>query len=547
LLEIKTDKTKNEYEIKSKFNKLQFQLLEPFINEYASNLHGISDGEIILAKQNEKLAFNGEIRFNDFGLKLIPLQTWLTIPDSKIELEQNKFLFNNFIVLDSLKNPLSVNGNINIAGKEEINVDLIVKADKIQIMKTPENKNIPLYGSIIINSGLTIDGSIYKPKIKGEIELEDGTNLTYQLIQDLSVKGSQSDVLFAEISDSLEIIYPERSQVKGPTSMPNIDAMIRINPKSIFNLKIVDLYNIDITIAGNGLINYNMLQNNNMSLNGNYEIQSGDCNLKITGWPLKQFTITPGSSFSWNGKVENPTLNLEATTKVRGSYINPIDNNSRVVDFIVSMQLEDQLSTLSIVFDIQSPDQYITSVLNSLSSDDMMRQAINLLLFETIEIPGVESSGNYLASQIDSFWESQLNSISKANMNKTKLSFGVDTYNPSESPGGREEKTSLTYEMERKFMNDRATIKISGRLNDNQEGTSQSNSRINNFIIEYAMDSLNTKNIKLYQTHDFEDMLEGEVTKHGVGFLYRKNYKSFKDIWQRKKKRKANNQNSSIN
>jgi len=42
-------------------------------------------------------------------------------------------------------------------------------------------------------------------------------------------------------------------------------------------------------------------------------------------------------------------------------------------------------------------------------------------------------------------------------------------------------------------------------------------------------------------------MLEGEVTKYGVGFLYRKNYKSLKDIWQRKKKKKAHNQNSSIN
>ncbi|MEE4286074.1 MAG: translocation/assembly module TamB domain-containing protein [Mariniphaga sp.] len=538
LLEMKTNKTKNEYEVKSKFNKLQFKLFEPFINDVASNLHGTSDGEIILAKQNEKLDFEGEIRFNEFGLKLIPLQARLTIPDNKIEIKNNQILFNNFTVIDSLKHPLSVNGNINFVDKDDINLDLKVKADRIQIMNTPESMNVPLYGSIIVNSGLTIGGSIYKPNIKGNVELENGTNLTYQLIQDLSVNGSQYEVIFAEISDSMKIIYPQSVQVKKSASMPNIDATVRINPKSIFNVKIDDLYNIDIVITGDGLLNYNMLPNNSMSLDGSYEIQSGDCNLKITGWPLKQFTITPGSSFSWNGKVENPILNLEATTKVRGSYINPIDNNSRVVDFIVSMQLKDQLSNLSIVFGIQSPDQYINSVLNYLSSDEMMRQAVNLLLFETIEIPGVESSGNYLTSQINSFWESQLNSITTANMNKTKLSFGVDTYNQSTSSGGQQEKTSLTYEMERKFMNDRATIKVSGRLNNNQEDTYQSNSLVNNFIIEYALDSLNTKNIKLYQKRDYEDMLEGEVTKNGVGFLYRKNYKSLKDIWQRKKRKK---------
>jgi hypothetical protein len=33
-------------------------------------------------------------------------------------------------------------------------------------------------------------------------------------------------------------------------------------------------------------------------------------------------------------------------------------------------------------------------------------------------------------------------------------------------------------------------------------------------------------------------MLEGEVIKYGVGFLYRKNYSKLKDIWQRGKKTK---------
>jgi hypothetical protein len=279
-----------------------------------------------------------------------------------------------------------------------------------------------------------------------------------------------------------------------------------------------------------------MLPNNTMSLNGNYQIKSGDCKLKITGWPLKNFNITPGSSFSWNGNVENPVLNLEATTKVRGSYANPIDKKSRVVDFVVSMQLKNQLSQLDIVFGIQSTDQYITSVISSLSSDEMIRQAINLLLFETIEIPGIESSSNYLSSQINSFWESQLNSLTSTKLNKTKLSFGIDSYNQSTSTGGQQEKTSFTYEMERKFMNDRATVKISGKLNDYNEGTYQTNSLFENFIFEYSLDSLDTKNIKLYQKRDYEDMLEGEVTKYGAGFLYRKNYKKLRDIWRREKK-----------
>ena len=160
-----------------------------------------------------------------------------------------------------------------------------------------------------------------------------------------------------------------------------------------------------------------------------------------------------------------------------------------------------------------------------------------MLLFETIDLPGMEKSSNYISSQINSFWETQLNALTKTTFNKTQLSFGIGSYNESNITGNSQEKTSFTYQMERKFMNDRASIKISGKLNDYNEGAYHTNSLFENFTFEYALDSLNTKNIKLYQKRDYEDMFQGEVVKYGVGFLYRKNYRNLKDIWQRTKKK----------
>lgn len=540
MVEMESNTSKNEFLVKSKFKKLHFQLFEPFISEYANHLHGTSSGEIILAKTGEKIEMNGEIGFNNFGLKIIPLKAWLTIPDNKIQIKQNQFIFNNFTVIDSLQRPLTVDGNIAFENSENIWADLKVNANKILVMNTSEHDNPEFFGSVIVNSGLNIKGSVFSPEINGNIDLESGTNLTYQLIQDLSVEQSQTDVVFALITDSMQIIYPITEKTKKATSMPRIETVIRIDPSSVFNVKISDLYDIEVSISGDGLLNYNMLPNNTMSLNGKYEIKSGFCKLKITGWPQKDFKITPGSSLRWNGSVENPELNLEATTRVKGSYLNPIDNKSRAVDFVVSMQLKNLLSELEIVFAIQSPDQYITSVLSSLSSDEIMRQAVNLLLFETIDLPGIESSSNYIASQMTSFWESQLNALTKTTFNKTALSFGIDTYNQS-TTSGQQEKTSFTYEMERKFMNDRATVKLSGKLNDyNEGGAYQTNSIFENFIFEYALDKNDSKYLKLYQKKDYEDMLEGEVVKYGAGFLYRKNYKKMRDIWHREKKQKKN-------
>src|SRR5690606_35773921 len=161
--QMESNNATDEFLIKSKFSKLQFQLLEPFVAEYANNLHGNSSGEVTIGSKKSKMSLNGEVRFNDFGLKIIPLETKLTIPRNKIQINENKFLFNDFVVIDSLGRPLTVNGLIDYKTTDDINVDLNVKADKIQLMNTKESKNAPLFGKIIVNSGLQIGGSIFSP------------------------------------------------------------------------------------------------------------------------------------------------------------------------------------------------------------------------------------------------------------------------------------------------------------------------------------------------------------------------------------------------
>jgi hypothetical protein len=202
------------------------------------------------------------------------------------------------------------------------------------------------------------------------------------------------------------------------------------------------------------------------------------------------------------------------------------------------MKLANQLSQLSVVFDVKSPDQYISSVLNALPPDEVMRQAVNLLLFESIQLPGIESSSNYMAAQMNSFWESQLNAMTKTSLKNFNLSFGIDTYTQATANGGQQDKTSFTYEMERKLWKDRASVKVSGRLNDDTHSGETSNAVIENFTFEYSIDTLGIKFLKLYRHQDYEDILEGEVIKSGVGFIYRKSYPELKDIWKREEKKK---------
>jgi len=235
--------------------------------------------------------------------------------------------------------------------------------------------------------------------------------------------------------------------------------------------------------------------------------------------------------------VDDPELRLETTSKVRGSYYNPVDGQNREVDFKVFMKLSNNLSQLEISFDVGSNDQYITSVFSTLSKDERMRQAINLLIFERIELPNMASSSDYVTQQINQFWESQLNQFTKSTIKNVDLSIGIDTYTGASEGGGEKGIYSFTYEVKKEMFKDRGSVLVSGRMNDNSTAGAQTNNMIENFIFEYALDTNRTKFVKVYRQQNYEDLLEGEVTKSGVGFIYRKSYDRLRDIWRRKKKR----------
>jgi hypothetical protein len=278
------------------------------------------------------------------------------------------------------------------------------------------------------------------------------------------------------------------------------------------------------------------MSNKVMDLSGTYEINEGNSELKIPGWPRKDFIITPGSYLKWDGKVDDPELQVETTSKVRGSYINPVDGKNREVNFLVYMKLSGRFTQLEIIFDVRSEDQYITSVFNSLSKDERMRQAINLLIFGSIQLPNLSSSSDYMTQQINQFWESQINQITKSAIKSVDLSFGIDTYKGASEAGTEQTYTSLSYQVKKDMFKDRGSVLVSGHMNDNSPASQQSNSVIENFIFEYAIDTNRTKYVKVYRQQNYEDLLEGQVTKSGFGFIYRKSYDKLSDIWRRQKK-----------
>jgi hypothetical protein len=216
------------------------------------------------------------------------------------------------------------------------------------------------------------------------------------------------------------------------------------------------------------------------------------------------------------------------------SYINPIDGKRREVEFNVILQISEHLSDLKVLFTISTPDQYLMSIINTMSPEEQTRQAISVLLFETIDLPGISSSSDYMTKQVNKILSSQINQLTKASIKGFDVSFGLDSYDEPTLEGGNETKTNLSYEVSKSLLKNRATIEFSGRLNDVNQQSGASNLSLNNLTFEYQLDSAATKYLKIYNEQSFDDVFEGEVIKTGVGISHRKQYKSVRDIWRKK-------------
>ena len=519
------------------FNQIHLATIEPFVKKFLSDLKGNISGDIKISTKDAVNNITGEVDIENVSLRINTLSSTYRIPHDKILFEGKKMVFDNFRTIDSLGNELLVAGNLDFSKKASVISDIEITSSNLQILNRKEEKNSSFWGDIFIDTKLSVRGAVSSPVLKGKIVLARGTDIYFRQSENLNLSESGNVLTFTR-GKSLE--GQAGQKIEPGSSLYNkssVESVIEIDPATRINIDISKkMFNIDMVIQGGGELNYNMLVNSQVNMNGRYEISEGGANLKMVGWPNKAFRLTRGGSIRWDGKLDDPDLKLEAINRVKSSYVNPVDNKERYVDFDVTLKISDRLSVMDVSFTIYTSDQYLMSIINTLSPQEQMRQAITILLFETVDLPGISTSSSYMSEQVNQMVAAQLNSLTKTTIKGIDISFGIDTYTQGTSSGGEQTKTSLSYDVKRNLLNDRAKVEFSGIASGTSNQSQSSNTSLNNFSFEYRIDSASTKFLKVYNEHTYEDVFEGDVVKTGIGFTYRKSYPSLGDIWRKKEK-----------
>ncbi len=236
----------------------------------------------------------------------------------------------------------------------------------------------------------------------------------------------------------------------------------------------------------------------------------------------------------------NPTLNIKAVDEMKAN-VTQTGQNSRLVNFLVSLSASGTLQNMNVAFDLSTNDDItIQNELLSMSPDQRANQAMNLLLYNVYTGPGTKGNASLSGNPLFSFLEGRINTWAANNIKFVDVSFGIDQYDKT-TDGSSSTTTSYSYRVSKTLFNDRIKIVVGGNYSTDADADENfSQNLINDIAFEYMLNRSGSMYVRLFRHVGFESILEGEITQTGVGFVYKHKINSLLDLfrWGRRRSKK---------
>ncbi len=517
------------------FSMIHFPLkvVNPFLPPKVATLSGTLNGTMEIAGEMTAPRFNGYLQFDSAAVRIDMLGTNFVFSDERIPVDSNIVVLNNFTIKAVNDNPLAINGKVDLNSMTNPLIDLDMGANNMQIVGSDRPRGADAYGKAFINLDAKVKGNMSFLNVDAELDVLPGTNVTYILPEAESVIANRSTgdmVHFVNFNDTAQVAQADTIARSG--MLMNIDAMLRIDPGTVFNVDLSADGTDKVQLEGQGTLNYTLNYMNDSRFTGRYTINKGFARYSLPVIGEKRFDFQEGSYVAFNGDMLNPILNIKAVDRIKAN-VTQEGQNSRLVNFDVALSVTNTLSNMNVAFDLSTDDDItVENELQSMSPDQRANQAMNILLYGLYTGAGTKGNANIGGNMLYSFLESTLNTWAANNIKGVDLSFGIDQYNQT-TDGASSTTTSYSYQVSKSLFNNRFKIVVGGNYStDANADENFSQNLINDISFEYLLNKSGTMYVRLFRHVGFESILEGEVTQTGVGFVYKRKIKKIGDMFR---------------
>ncbi len=509
-----------------KLERLPLSIVNGFIPQRMFGLNGYAEGELAIKGPLSKPMVNGEVFLDSAHIFSDPYGMTLRFANDPVRIVNSHLLFENFEVFAHNDSPLNISGEFDFSNPDRMRMDMRMRATKYEIINAKENYRSEVFGKVFVNFSGRMSGEVSNLNLRGKLDVLDATDMTYVLRDSPLSSDNQMDdlVSFTNFADNkTEVI--NRPALSGFS----MDLSMNIDP----NAHILCALNADksnyIDLMGGGELRMRYTPVNGLRLTGRYTLNNGEMKYSLPVIPLKTFTIKNGSYIEFTGDAMNPRLNITATEITKAS-VSTNGRDGRIVEFECGVVVTKTLKNMGLEFTIDAPqDMTVSNQLKTMGSDERGKLAVTMLTTGMYLADGNTSSFS-MNNALSAFLQSQINNITGNALRTLDLSFGLD--NVTDASGNMH--TDYSFKFAKRLWSNRLRIIVGGKVSSSSDVGRNDNTFFTNVSLEYRLNQGSTRYMQMFYNRDSYDWLEGDIGKYGVGFIWRRKLRHFRDIFRLK-------------
>ncbi len=547
-------------------DSLDLVLLRPFLAARVNALEGRISGHAEVNGPTSNPDIEGSVTFMETRFNPKALNTSFLLEEESVSISKGIIRFDDLTLTDNQGNNAVLKGSINLNSNASRNFDLTLKAKEFHLVNKPASMADLYYGNVYAD----LDGSVLGTFKNPVIELNTGFNRESRfafIIPGAKTKTGEGIIEFVGATENDTIAPDSVRIVKELKADANMNLELAASARFSNNLTLTLVTNPvsgeSLELIGNGNLSFLLDRSGNMSLTGRYEITEGIYQLKIFDLIRREFNIEEGSYLSWSGELLEAEADLAAIYEVE-PQVNELmqyggagqqSGNYGTVPLEVVMNLTGPLLTPEISFEIRESGQPtsagLTSALERLSANEseLNKQVFSLLVFNRFITESASSSdplsyelSNRSRQSISTLLSSQLDRFADQYVKNVELDINVDSYETG-LENDVSARTDLSADVSTEIFNDRLTLEVGGSVAVEETGTSnrslEAGDLAGDFRAEYKLSKDGVYRLNVFNRTDYENEIDGEVTKTGVSLLFNKNFTSFRELFGIDKKKEG--------
>ena len=502
--------------------RMPMDVLNGFIPDKLIGFKGYAEGDLTLKGSPTTPDVNGEVYLDSCYMYSEPYGVEVRFANDPVDIKNSRLVLENFEVFSHNDEPLNISGSIDFADLSKIAVNTSMRATNYLLVDAKETPRSEAFGKAYVNFFGTANGLIDNLKVRGVVNVLGTTDLEYNLKDSpLSTDDQlQGLVEFTNFSDTTQDVVN-----KPPLTGLNMDLSVTIDDGAHIDCYLNSSKSNYIDVIGGGSMRMQYNVADGIILRGRYTIGSGEMKYELPVIPLKTFTIADGSYIEFTGDPMNPRLSITATEQTK-STVGAASGNGRVVNFTCGVNVSKTLQDMGLEFTIDAPeDMTIHNQLQAMTKEERGKMAVAMLTTGMYLAEGNTASFS-MNSALSAFLNAQINQISGKALKTLDIGFGVD----NSFTGSGQLQTDYSFKFARRFWNNRLKISIGGKISTGPDVAMQNETFFDNVSLEYRLSALSNKYLSLYYIRDSYDWLEGNVSKFGGGFLWRKKMNKLSEI-----------------